>query len=85
MITPFGKYILVQEPKLEELKTKTGILLPKSQDNRNLVDVVAVGEKVEKCTVGDRLLVDKRRLVNEYIDNGEIYKFVLEDDCYAKI
>lgn len=84
---PFGKYLLVREERKEDKKTSSGIIVEiGTLQNKDEVTVVAVGDEVQKCTTGDRLLVNKRRFVNEIKgDEGEPLKFIHEADCYCKL
>lgn len=83
---PFGKYLLVKEEKKED-KVVNGVIVEiGALQNKDEVTVVAVGDAVTKCSIGDRLLVNKRRFVNEVKDSeGKPLKFIYEDDCYAKL
>ena len=84
---PFGKYLLVKEEKKEDKRTNSGIIIEVGTlQNKDEVTVVGVGDEVQKCTIGDRLLVNKRRFVNEIKgENGETLKFIHEADCYCKL
>ncbi len=82
MITPIGKTILV---KVNTLKEKDGIVLPdKYAREEEIVEVLAIGEEVDKVKPGDRIIAMPNTGFEIPID-GKPSVFIKEADVIAKI
>ncbi len=82
MIKPVKNWILV---KVEKATEKAGILLPDTaQKEEEVVEVLAIGEEVEKITVGSRVVAMPQSGHSIPI-NGTESVFIKETDVIAII
>lgn len=79
---PYNDILLVKKLS-NEVKNKNGIYIP-STAKTNRYEVLAVGEDVKYCSVGDVVMIEERRIINEIKNEEELSHIIREMDCYGK-
>ncbi|MFP4118132.1 MAG: co-chaperone GroES [Candidatus Woesearchaeota archaeon] len=85
-VKPLGNRVII-EPKKQEEKTKGGIYLPETaQDKKNTGKVVAISDSIKECpfSVGDTVMFEKFS-AKEISDADSEYVIVDYKDVLAKL
>lgn len=58
-LIPFGTNLYVKLNKIEEFVTESGVVIPRLHSEESRIGkVIAIGDKVRSCKVGDTILVE---------------------------
>ena len=79
---PYNDILLVKKLS-QETKNSAGIYIPTTAKT-NRYEVLSVGEDVKYCTVGDVVMIEERRIINEVKSGEEVNHIIREMDCYGK-
>lgn len=86
-IIPLGDQIVAKATEKPK-QTPSGLYIPSSETDKkesNIAEVLAVGEKVKKVSVGDRIIYKKPFEATEVTYREEKYLIVDADNIIAKV